>query len=90
VFALDATVKEIRQEKDRFHAQAQLLIPADEDQIDQVELVLDTFSGRLYTEPLLNPKTGLHELTISGEGLAPFKVGDQILARCFATGEIPD
>ncbi|MBV9671279.1 MAG: hypothetical protein JO076_00435 [Verrucomicrobia bacterium] len=90
MLSLDATIKDIEQEKDRFHAYAEVVIPGDEDGIDQVELDLDNLGGRLYAEPLLHPAAGLHRLTISGAGIAPFRIGDQILVRCFSTNEIPD
>lgn len=90
MLSLDATIKDIEQETDRFHAHAEVMIPGDEDGIDQVEVDLDNIGSHLYAEPLRHPEAGLHQLKISGAGIAPFQIGDQILVRCFSDNEIPD
>jgi hypothetical protein len=74
------------EEKDRFYAQAELILPLD---ISHAQLELEGVDSSVHATVLSNAKAGRNAFDISGSGASPFKVGDSIRTICFEKGEVP-
>jgi hypothetical protein len=69
----------------RFSARAEVVVP---DKIVHVELF--NLPDGVDATNLSDVAPGTHELLLSGDGEAPFQVGDTLFARGFSKDELPD